>query len=89
MNLLILFISLLFNNCIARINEPQDFYLEDRSVNLYAFIGEKISVEEFAPNKKNTRITINPVTKDYKYGIVWIRFIGTHSEYDKVEAAKI
>lgn len=26
---------------------------------------------------------------NYKYGIVWIRFIGTHTEYDKVNAAKI
>ena len=26
---------------------------------------------------------------NYKYGVVWIRFIGTHAEYDKVEATKI
>nr|WP_246596913.1 type II toxin-antitoxin system HigB family toxin [Pontibacter aydingkolensis] len=24
-----------------------------------------------------------------KYGVVWIRFIGTHAEYDKVDATKI
>ncbi|MFD2515976.1 type II toxin-antitoxin system HigB family toxin [Pontibacter locisalis] len=26
---------------------------------------------------------------NYKYGVVWIRFIGTHVEYDKVDATKI
>jgi mRNA interferase HigB len=26
---------------------------------------------------------------NYKYGIVWIRFIGTHAEYEKVDATKI
>ncbi|MEP7128669.1 MAG: type II toxin-antitoxin system HigB family toxin [Chitinophagales bacterium] len=26
---------------------------------------------------------------NFDYGIVWIRFIGTQSEYDKIEATKI
>ena len=26
---------------------------------------------------------------NYDYGLVWIRFIGTHAEYDKINANKI
>lgn len=30
------------------------------------------------------------VTKiNYDYGILWIRFIGTHAEYDKINASEI
>jgi mRNA interferase HigB len=29
------------------------------------------------------------VRVNYDYGIVWIRFVGTHSQYDKIDASKI
>jgi mRNA interferase HigB len=29
------------------------------------------------------------VRVNYSYGIIWIRFIGTHAQYDKVDANKI
>ncbi len=29
------------------------------------------------------------VKVNYKYKMVWIRFIGTHGEYDKIDATKI
>jgi hypothetical protein len=57
-------LSLLITDSFGQIKTSNDFYLEDKSVNLFAFIGEKISVEEYDPNSNNTRIKINPVTKD-------------------------
>lgn len=35
-------------------------------------------------NKHRLIVRIN-----YHYQMVWIRFIGTHAEYDKIEASKI
>ncbi len=29
------------------------------------------------------------VKENYKFGMVWIRFIGTHAEYDRINAATI
>ena len=29
------------------------------------------------------------VKVNYAYGMIWIRFIGTHAQYDKVDATKI
>ena len=29
------------------------------------------------------------VKVNYDYGMIWVRFIGTHAEYDKVDATKI
>lgn len=46
---------------------------------------------------RNNRIVFNIkgnnyrliVKFDYKYGWAWIRFIGTHTEYDKIDATTI
>ena len=29
------------------------------------------------------------VKVNYKYGMIWIRFIGTHEEYDEIDSTKI
>lgn len=46
-------------------NNPE-FKLEDKSVNLYAFIGKKISVTAFDPNENNTE-----TVKDTVFGEVF------------------
>ena len=46
---------------------------------------------------KNNRVVFNIkgnhyrliVKINYDYGVVWIRFIGTHAAYDKIDATKI
>ena len=40
------------------------FYEENLNVNLYAFVGEKISVESFDPNKNNKRKIKDPNSAD-------------------------
>ena len=35
-------------------------------------------------NKYRLTVRIN-----YDYGIIWIRFVGSHAEYDKIDATKI
>ena len=40
------------------------FEMKDESVNLFAFIGEKISVTEFDPNENNTKIEIDSISGD-------------------------
>ncbi|GAB3720639.1 hypothetical protein [Flavobacterium koreense] len=42
-----------------------DYYKENANINLFAFIGEKISIEEFNPNTtKQDKIEIDPKTGD-------------------------
>lgn len=48
----------------TKVGKQSEFKISDDSVNLYAFIGEKISVIEFDPNENNTRIEIDSITGD-------------------------
>ena len=49
-----------------------------------SFLQDNRVVFNIKGNKYRLVVKIN-----YDYGIVWIRFIGTHGEYDKINASKI
>ena len=48
------------------------------------FLTDNRVVFNIKGNKYRLVVKIN-----YSYKIVWIRFVGTHSEYDKINATKI
>jgi mRNA interferase HigB len=49
-----------------------------------SFLNDNRVVFNIKGNKYRLIVRIN-----YDYQIVWIRFIGTHGEYDKIDATKI
>ena len=65
----------------AQWNNPQQIKLEYHSA---SFLADNRVVFNIKGNKYRLIVRIN-----YDYGIVWIRFVGTHAEYDKIDAAKI
>ncbi len=48
----------------TKVSQESEFKMSNDSVNLYAFIGEKISVIEFDPNENNKRMEIDSITGD-------------------------
>lgn len=64
--LTVLGVSISLLSCKSTYDSSKNYFsLKDDSVNLYAFIGEKISVTEFDPNENNVTIVgIDSVTGD-------------------------
>ncbi|WP_139242024.1 hypothetical protein [Aquimarina spongiae] len=53
----------------------------NESVNLYAFIGEKLSVIEFDPNENNERMEIDSITGDTLIFKNWVMDNGFKCKY--------
>jgi mRNA interferase HigB len=49
-----------------------------------SFLADNRVVFNIKGNKYRLIVKIN-----YEYNMIWIRFIGTHAEYDKIDAIKI
>jgi len=49
-----------------------------------SFLADNRVVFNIKGNRYRLIVKIN-----YEYNMVWIRFIGTHAEYDKIDATKI
>lgn len=60
---------------------PMDIKREYQSA---SFLQDNRVVFNLKGNKYRLIVRIN-----FDYGVVWIRFIGTHSQYDKINASNI
>ena len=65
----------------TKVKRESEFKMEDDSVNLYAFIGEKISVIEFDPNENNTQIIIDSITGDTIRRVSYVMDSGFRNKY--------
>jgi mRNA interferase HigB len=65
----------------ANWQNPNDIKKEYPSASIIA--GNRV-VFNICRNKYRLIVKIN-----YEYGQIWVRFIGTHTEYDKIDATKI
>ena len=58
---LILFLNFQF---VGNSQSKTDFYEQNEKINLFAFIGEKVLIEEFDPNKNNSVKEYDSIQKD-------------------------
>lgn len=71
----------------TKINTEPDFLSKDNTVNLYAFIGEKISVTEFDPNEINTdRLEVDSITGDTLINKRYIMDLGFICKYKVIKS---
>lgn len=63
------------------INYEPNFSKENDSINLYAFIGQKISVTEFDPNLDNVQIEIDSISGDTIRHVNYVMDNGFKAKY--------
>ncbi|MCR1026434.1 hypothetical protein NQT66_16550 [Cellulophaga baltica] len=69
----------------TKVGQESEFKMSNDSVNLYAFIGEKISVTEFDPNENNTRIEIDSISGDTIRRVSYVMDSGFKNKYKVVK----
>ncbi len=73
-------------NCKStEIGQQSEFKMMNDSVNLYAFIGEKISVIKFNPNSNNTQTEFDPIRGDTIRAVSYITDNGFKYKYKVVK----
>ena len=79
------FLIILVSCKSTKLRQESDFKMSNTSINLYAFIGEKISVTEFDPNKNNTKIEIVSISGDTIKIVSYIMDNGFKNKYKVVK----
>ncbi|TCI90608.1 hypothetical protein [Tenacibaculum sp. M341] len=77
----ILGIIILINCKSSKIDLESKLRRKNDSINLFAFIGEKISLTEFDPNENNARIEIDSITGDTIEHITFSMDLGFKAKY--------
>ncbi len=77
----IAFVLITMISCKSTIRQKSEFKLVNDSVNLYAFIGNKISVVKFDPNKNNTQIEFDSISGDTIRKVNYIMDYAFKSKY--------
>jgi hypothetical protein len=75
-------LSIVFLSCNSSVSEEDLVPIfKNDSINLYAFVGEKISVDYFDPNEGNLFMKIDSITGDTVYPSVYIMDNGFRNKY--------
>jgi hypothetical protein len=69
----------------TNIKQESEFKISNDSVNLYAFIGKKISVIQFDPNENSERMEVDSITGDTLIFKSWVMDSGFKNKYKLIQ----